>query len=227
MLKLKSPTKRNKSSWFKDITFIRIGALGIAVAVLLITGIFLNFTKATVTTDTPAAPPSNTETGKSVESTLPDNRNVRGAVLSGNSLVYKTDKPVGEREPIILTLFANDLDDDALIYSVSYMPEGANFNTDTLTFSWTPRYNQAGSHTIRFEVSDGWDTDYEDVIIEVIQYGANWDVYVDGSANVQDIIRVGQHWNENGLTGWIKEDSNEDGTINVLDMIVIGQHWTG
>jgi len=40
MLKLKSRTKNNKSGWFKDITIIRIGSLGLAVAVLLVTGIF-------------------------------------------------------------------------------------------------------------------------------------------------------------------------------------------
>jgi hypothetical protein len=40
------------------------------------------------------------------------------------------------------------------------------------------------------------------------------------------MVLIGQQWAESGLTGWIREDTNEDGTINVLDIIVIGQHWT-
>ena len=55
----------------------------------------------------------------------------------------------------------------------------------------------------------------------------DWDVSTDGAVNVLDMIRVGQHWDEAGLEGWIREDVNEDGTVNVLDMILIGQHWTG
>jgi hypothetical protein len=41
------------------------------------------------------------------------------------------------------------------------------------------------------------------------------------------MIRVGQHWNETGASGWIPEDINNDGTVNVLDATLIGQNWTG
>jgi len=34
------------------------------------------------------------------------------------------------------------------------------------------------------------------------------------------MIMVGQHWNETGENGWIREDINRDGTVNVLDA-----HW--
>jgi Putative Ig domain/Dockerin type I domain len=238
---------QNRSSRFTNTTIMRIGSFGLAVAVLLFVGIFLHLANAsgasspeaklpagvTATGDTASdeAPgpesPANPVVDKPADSSLPNSSNVRGAVLSGNSLVYKVDKSAGEREPIILTLFADDSDGDKLYYSVSNMPDGASFDPDTLTFSWTPRYNQAGTHTIRFEVSDGQANDYEDVTIDVIQYGENWDVNVDGQANVLDIVLVGQHWNETGLNAWIKEDTNEDGEVNVLDMIVVGQHWTG
>jgi hypothetical protein len=55
----------------------------------------------------------------------------------------------------------------------------------------------------------------------------DWDVNLDESLNVLDMILLGQHWGENGVAHWIREDVNRDGTINVLDMILIGQHWTG
>jgi hypothetical protein len=96
-----------------------------------------------------------------------------------------------------------------------------------ITVTWTPRYNQAGAYAVRFEVSDGSLTDYEDVTVTAVKVGQDWDINVDTKANVLDMVLVGQRWSQNGLTAWVREDSNEDGTINVLDMIIIGQHWTG
>jgi len=55
----------------------------------------------------------------------------------------------------------------------------------------------------------------------------DWDVNLDESVNVQDMMLVGEHWGESGAAHWIREDVNRDGVISVLDMILIGQHWTG
>jgi hypothetical protein len=132
-----------------------------------------------------------------------------------------------EGELLTFTVLATDADGDELSYSAANLPEGATFDPDTQTFSWTPRYNQAGVYSVHFEVSDGSLTDSEDVTIAIVQVSEDWDVNGDDAANVLDMILVGQHWGETGLTGWIREDTNEDGTTDVLDMIVIGQHWTG
>ena len=137
------------------------------------------------------------------------------------------DKSINEGELLEFNISATDPDGDQLVYSVSNLPEGANFDPDTRTFSWTPRYDQAGVYSVRFEVSDGQLTDSEDVTITVVQLYEDWDVNGDGAANVLDMVLVGQFWGETGLTGWIREDANEDGTVNVLDMIIIGQYWTG
>jgi len=56
---------------------------------------------------------------------------------------------------------------------------------------------------------------------------ADWDVNMDGSVNVFDMILVGDHWGQSGAAHWIREDCKRDGAINVLDMILIGQYWTG
>ncbi len=53
------------------------------------------------------------------------------------------------------------------------------------------------------------------------------DVNRDGAVNVLDMIRLGQHWNQTGVPGWITEDVNADGVVNILDMIVVGQNWSG
>ena len=122
---------------------------------------------------------------------------------------------------------ATDLDGDPLVYSASGLPGGAGFNPATRTFSWTPRYDQAGVYSVRFNVSDGTATDSEDIVITVVKLYEDWDVNGDTAANVLDMVLVGQRWGETGLTGWVREDTNEDGITNVLDIIVIGQHWTG
>ena len=140
--------------------------------------------------------------------------------LDSDSSIVKT----GER--FTLTFAATDPDNDSLIYSAFNLPEGASFDPNTQTFSWTPRYDQAGVYTVHFEVSDGVLSDAEEVTITVVQTNEDGDVNGDGAANVLDMVLVGQHWGETGLTGWIREDANEDGTVNVLDMIVIGQRWS-
>jgi hypothetical protein len=136
-------------------------------------------------------------------------------------------RSASEGDLLSFTITATDADDDELTFSAADLPEGATFDTETHTFSWTPRYDQADVYSVRFEVTDGDLTDYEDVTITINQLYDDWDVNGDGESNVLDMVLVGQQWNETGLTGWIREDTNEDGIINVLDMIIIGQHWTG
>ena len=137
------------------------------------------------------------------------------------------NKSINEGETPQFTISANDPDNDSLTYSASNLPSGASFDTDTQTFSWTPTYAQAGTYpSVHFEVTDGEATRSEDITITVNQPYANWDVNQDGSVNVLDMVRIGQHWDETGSAGWIVEDANEDGTIDVLDMILIGQNWT-
>jgi hypothetical protein len=135
-------------------------------------------------------------------------------------------KSSNEGALLTFTILATDADGNQLVYTASGLPNGASFNAGTRTFSWTPRYDQAGVYTVHFEVSDGQLTDSEDVTITIVQLYPDWDVNSDGAANILDMVLVGQHWSETGLTGWIREDTNEDGVASVLDMIIIGQHWS-
>ena len=133
------------------------------------------------------------------------------------------------RDGMTLTFTVSAIDDngDALTYSASNLPTGATFNAATRTFSWTPSYSQIGVYTgIRFQVSDGKLTDFEDITITV-DSALRPDVNSDGSINVLDMIRVGQHWSETGAAGWIREDINEDGTVSGLDATLVGPGWTG
>jgi len=137
------------------------------------------------------------------------------------------NKAVNEGATLSFALSASDADGDALTYSASNLPLGATFVAATRTFSWTPGYSQVGVYAnVRFQVSDGKMTDYEDITITVGNV-LRPDVNSDGSTNVLDMIRIGQHWSETGAGGWIREDVNEDGSVNVLDATLIGQGWTG
>jgi hypothetical protein len=139
------------------------------------------------------------------------------------------NKTVSETTALTFAVSATDLDGDALTYSASNLPVGATFNAMTRTFSWTPVSGQSGVYTsVRFQVSDGKATDSEDITITVTASSSlQGDVNGDGAVNALDMIRVGQHWGETGVGGWIREDINQDGTVNVLDATLVGQHWTG
>jgi hypothetical protein len=154
---------------------------------------------------------------------------INGQVAINQPPVLSTigDKSVNEGQLVTFTISATDQDGDTLTYSASGLPSGASFSPSTRTFSWIPRYNQAGTYAVHFEVSDGHYTDPEDINITVVQLYEDWDVNGDGATNVLDMILIGQHWGETGLAGWTQVDANEDGSINVLDMIIIGQNWTG
>ncbi len=78
------------------------------------------------------------------------------------------NKTVAEGNQLAFTLNATDPDGDPLIYSAFNIPAGAIFDPVTATFTWTPSYVQAGTYSgIRFEVSDGYLTDAEEITITV------------------------------------------------------------
>lgn len=214
----KAIIKTKRAGFYKTFVFYLVLASLVTICV------FSHFGCAADLQNQAPAPTKKTSASESLQ-----NRTfVPEAVTSGKSLMYiKPDKVASVGKLLTFTISANDADGGQLDYSVSNLPDGSSFDTDTLTFSWTPRYDQAGDYIVHFEVSDGEFTDSEDITITVVQLYEDWDVNGDGAANVLDMVLVGQSWSETGSTGWILEDTNEDGTVDVLDIIVIGQNWTG
>ena len=73
-----------------------------------------------------------------------------------------------EGQSFSLQLGAVDPDGDALTYSVSNLPAGASFNTQTGLLSWKPGIFTAGDYPeVRFSVSDGMAESAETVRISV------------------------------------------------------------
>lgn len=65
------------------------------------------------------------------------------------------NKTINEGETLTFALSATDADGDALTYSASNLPTGADFSPVTGIFTWTPAYNQAGNYAdVEFSVMD-------------------------------------------------------------------------
>jgi len=61
-------------------------------------------------------------------------------------------------EQISLSFSGSDPDGDELTFDASGLPSGADFNSGSGAFSWTPGEDQIGSHTITVSISDGKDS---------------------------------------------------------------------
>jgi len=76
------------------------------------------------------------------------------------------NQSVNETALLSFSVSATDADGQAITYSVSGLPAGAVFASQT--FTWTPSYDQAGTYSITFTAGDGQAQDSETVTITVI-----------------------------------------------------------
>jgi hypothetical protein len=56
---------------------------------------------------------------------------------------------------IMMSINANDWNQDVLTYSATNLPIGATVDSTNHIFLWTPGYNQSGTYNITLVVSDG------------------------------------------------------------------------
>jgi PKD repeat protein len=75
------------------------------------------------------------------------------------------NKPVNENSLLTIGVTASDADGDTITYSVSGLPSGATFASQT--FNWTPSYQQANTYQVTFIASDGSEQDSETITITV------------------------------------------------------------
>ena len=75
------------------------------------------------------------------------------------SLVLNPASPytVAENTNLNFTLVGTDADGDVMIYSAVNMPTGATLDATTGVFAWVPTFEQAGSFTVTFTVTDDED----------------------------------------------------------------------
>ena len=90
---------------------------------------------------------------------LPNLSVVFDASISANRLptiVCPADTTVNEMQPLIFVVKATDQDGDMVAITASGLLPGADFDTVTRRFSWTPSYEQAGSYQVVFTGNDGY-----------------------------------------------------------------------
>jgi Divergent InlB B-repeat domain/Cohesin domain len=53
----------------------------------------------------------------------------------------------------------------------------------------------------------------------------NWDVSIDGTRTILDLVFISNHYGETGENGWIREDADNNGEIQLLDLIYVSNHF--
>jgi len=89
------------------------------------------------------------------EDTLTVNTTIRN-VNRPPVFVAADAQTVGEGEVLAFTVSGADPDaDDALTYAAGSLPAGATFTASTRELRWTPAFDQTGSYSVEFTVTDG------------------------------------------------------------------------
>ncbi len=73
------------------------------------------------------------------------------------SMDVTTEHSIDENQLLTFDVTASDPDGNPLTFDVSGLPTGADYtqtDANTYAFSWTPAYDQAGTYTVTFSVSD-------------------------------------------------------------------------
>lgn len=84
------------------------------------------------------------------------------------------NKTVNEGELLQFTVSAASQEGSTLAFSASNLPEGAVFDAESRTFTWTPSYEQQGIYNdITFKVTDGKMTDFQSISITVTDVKAD------------------------------------------------------
>lgn len=80
------------------------------------------------------------------------------------------NKTVNENQLLQFEVKSSDMDNKKLTFKMFNLPEGAGFNPENRIFYWKPTHNQIGNYPgIRFEVTDGKKSDYQEINIEVLK----------------------------------------------------------
>jgi len=122
------------------------------------------------------------------------------------------------------------VENDALFYTATNIPEGAVFDQSTNTLHWTPTLDESGIYEhIRFEASDGMNQTSKEISIAVLNaYG---DIDSSGSIDLKDAVTIlklmaGLDVDETIRSDFAGSDADvlEDGKIGMEEVLFVLQY---
>ena len=90
-----------------------------------------------------------------------------GNVNRAPTLQVDGDRVGREASEVVLDVTGRDPDGDAVFLGAPTIPVGATFDSPSGRFAWTPTFDQAGEHDVRFVVSDGALVTGIDVVLNI------------------------------------------------------------
>ena len=137
-------------------------------------------------------------------------------------------KTISEGEELKFTVIGVGQTGSVLTYSAYNLPEGANINSKTGVFSWTPTYGQAGAYSkVIFQVTDGTNISKQQITITVVSAVIKGDIDGNGAFNSIDIAYLRLY-----LLGAKKDftkeqleaaDVDSNGLVNSIDYGIMRQ----
>ena len=119
---------------------------------------------------------------------------------------------VNENVALSFTVSATDVDaGQTLTFAAANVPQGANFNPATATFTWTPTFAQAGDYTVNFTVTDNGVpplADAKAVLIRVVNVNRA------PTANAQTVVT-----DEDTAKGLVLTGSDPDGDALTFSIV--------
>ena len=125
------------------------------------------------------------------------------------------NQQINEGQLLQFTVTATDADNDPLTLTVTGLPTNAQFtdnNDGTGTFAWQTNFNDVGTYNLRFTASDPRLSDFEDVVITVV------DVPQIGNIPVLNIIAPIQNEVIFGNYNILWQATDQDQSSSTLDV---------
>jgi VCBS repeat-containing protein len=140
------------------------------------------------------------------------------------------DQAVNEGDLLEFTVTAHSPDGDVLSFAATNLPPGASFDGTTGTFSWIPSYTQSGIHSgLRFEVSDGTLTDFENIDLTVHESRFFSDVHIladqigspssNATSTILDAALVADAQGDAHAVVLIRRESSSWGNTTIEDLL--------
>ena len=104
--------------------------------------------------------------------------------------------------------------------NLSMIPYGSNYYYSNTSGT----FSQHGNYTYLIWSIDN-DSNTVSSTIYTLSLPQNYDINMDGTQNLLDLVMISNVYGNTGFYGWIREDVDNNGIIQILDMVQISNHY--